>query len=40
MVGKNNDDFDIDAYGCSNRTPLHYAAFEGIQFSSKIVNTI
>lgn len=29
MVGKNNDDFDIDAYGCSNRTPLHYAAFEG-----------
>jgi hypothetical protein len=23
------EDFDIDAFGCSNRTPLHYAAFEG-----------
>lgn len=29
MFGKDNVDFDIDAYGCSNRTPLHYAAFEG-----------
>jgi hypothetical protein len=27
--GQNVEDFDIDAFGCSNRTPLHYAAFEG-----------